>query len=265
MFSTLRNRFGIPGVISVIALVFAMFGGAYAASNSSGGGKATASAKAKRGPKGPKGEAGPAGPAGPAGAVGKAGASGAPGKDGASVVNTEFSGPEGTCTEGGTRLAGATTTYACNGKKGKAGKEGSPWTAGGVLPSEASETGIWGLNGTGVVEHEDTVGFQTLPISFSIPLADAPSVVLLKEGEASKAGCPGLVEGIPTADPGNLCIYTDALEAITNEGFFHPATAAECGGFGCFLPGASTTGVLFTVKCQFFFCFAGGKWAVTAE
>ena len=48
MFSTLRNRFGIPGVISVIALVFAMFGGAYAASNSSGGGKATASAKAKK-------------------------------------------------------------------------------------------------------------------------------------------------------------------------------------------------------------------------
>jgi len=49
MLSPLRNRFGIPGVISVIALVFAMFGGAYAASNSGDGptasGKATASAK----------------------------------------------------------------------------------------------------------------------------------------------------------------------------------------------------------------------------
>ena len=33
MFSTLRTRFGIPGVISVIALVFAMLGGAYAANN----------------------------------------------------------------------------------------------------------------------------------------------------------------------------------------------------------------------------------------
>ena len=70
MFSTLRNRFGIPGVISVIALVFAMFGGAYAASNSSGGGKATASAKAKQGPRGKTGKTGPAGPAGPAGPVG---------------------------------------------------------------------------------------------------------------------------------------------------------------------------------------------------
>jgi hypothetical protein len=51
MFSTLRTRFGIPGVISVMALVFAMLGGAYAANSPSGGGKATASAKAKKGPR----------------------------------------------------------------------------------------------------------------------------------------------------------------------------------------------------------------------
>src|ERR1700704_3299328 len=81
MFSTLRTRFGIPGVISVIALVFAMLGGAYAASNS-GGGKATASAKAKRGPRGPKGATGPAGPTGPAGATGPSGARGATGAAG---------------------------------------------------------------------------------------------------------------------------------------------------------------------------------------
>src|SRR5260221_553574 len=67
MFSPLSNRFGIPGVISVIALVFAMLGGAYAASSNSGGGKASASAKAKKGPRGPKGATGPAGPAGPPG------------------------------------------------------------------------------------------------------------------------------------------------------------------------------------------------------
>ncbi|HKB50891.1 MAG TPA: hypothetical protein VKC63_05620, partial [Solirubrobacterales bacterium] len=66
MLSPLRNRFGIPGVISVIALVFAMLGGAYAASDN-GSGKATASAKAKAGPRGPRGKTGPAGPAGPAG------------------------------------------------------------------------------------------------------------------------------------------------------------------------------------------------------
>ncbi len=55
MFSTLRTRFGIPGVISVIALVFAMFGGAYAASNSSGGGKATASRQGQAGAAGQDG------------------------------------------------------------------------------------------------------------------------------------------------------------------------------------------------------------------
>src|SRR3954453_7338957 len=53
MLSPLRNRFGIPGVISVIALVFAMFGGAYAATNGGDGAKATASAK--QGPPGPRG------------------------------------------------------------------------------------------------------------------------------------------------------------------------------------------------------------------
>jgi hypothetical protein len=37
MLSPLRNRFGIPGVISVIAFVFAMLGGAYAANNISAG------------------------------------------------------------------------------------------------------------------------------------------------------------------------------------------------------------------------------------
>jgi hypothetical protein len=61
MLSPLRNRFGIPGVISVIALVFAMLGGAYAASNSNDDGKATASAK--KGPRGPRGKPGPPGPA----------------------------------------------------------------------------------------------------------------------------------------------------------------------------------------------------------
>src|ERR1700729_4312957 len=90
MFSTLRTRFGIPGSISVIALVFAMFGGAYAASNSASGGKATASAKAKKGPRGPKGATGPAGPAGPQGPAGPAGAqgpAGAAGKDGVGVTS----------------------------------------------------------------------------------------------------------------------------------------------------------------------------------
>jgi hypothetical protein len=79
MFSTLPNRFGIS--------VLAMFGAAaYAASNSSDGGKATASAKAKRGPMGPAGPQGPAGLQGAAGANGKDETNGAPGVNGKSVA-----------------------------------------------------------------------------------------------------------------------------------------------------------------------------------
>ena len=88
MFSIFRNRFGIPGVISVIALVFAMMGGAVAASNG-GSGNATASAKkGPPGPRGPRGKTGATGPAGAQGAVGPAGpkgdtgSAGAPGKTG---------------------------------------------------------------------------------------------------------------------------------------------------------------------------------------
>lgn len=81
MFTVFRSKFGIPGVISMMALVFAMIGGAYAAS-SDGGGEATASAKGKRGKPGKTGKTGPtgatgaAGPQGPAGAKGDAGANG---------------------------------------------------------------------------------------------------------------------------------------------------------------------------------------------
>src|SRR6188472_2090585 len=142
MFSTLRNRFGIPGVISVIALVFAMFGGAYAASNSSGGGKATASAKAKKGPRGPKGATGPAGPAGPAGPTGAKGDAGAPGANGTngapgtpgaagkSVTSEQFEGTdepsEAECEEaGGVEFKSASpTTYACNGMKEQMARPG---------------------------------------------------------------------------------------------------------------------------------------------
>jgi hypothetical protein len=162
MLSPLRNRFGIPGVISVIALVFAMLGGAYAASNNSGGGKATASAKAKKGPRGPKGATGPQGPQGPAGAkgdkgdtglAGAVGSAGAPGSagsagaDGKSVTSTPIPpGPsEPLCKGyGGVEYLiedALEGTTVCN------GEEGSPWTAGGTLPPGKTETGYYTASG----------------------------------------------------------------------------------------------------------------------
>ena len=92
MLTPLRTKFGVPGVISIIALVFAMIGGAYAASD--GGQFATASkskknsgltknqkkevesiAKKYQGT-GPSGAVGPPGPAGASGGKGPIGPEG---------------------------------------------------------------------------------------------------------------------------------------------------------------------------------------------
>jgi len=204
MFSTLRTRFGIPGVISVIALVFAMFGGAYAANNSSSdGGKATASAKAKkgpRGPKGPKGDTGPAGPAGPAGPVGAKGDAGANGAAGP-VGPVGPAGPTGP--KGATGAVGPT---------GPAGFSGFTET----LPSGKTETGAWGTITelqTGPSAAEEVL----IPISFPIPLPEpseeafvlTPEQIEEEEGPGFEAGCTGSVLE-PVAPPGNtgvLCLY----------------------------------------------------------
>ena len=243
MFSTLRTRFGIPGVISVIALVFAMFGGAYAASNSSGGGKATASAKAKQGPRGKTGKTGPPGaqgPAGPAGAKGDAGAAGsngangAPGAPGTSVKNEAE--PKGAnCKEGGTKLVGTATTYACNGEKGAPGAPGEPWAVGNELPSEAMETGVWRF-----VANEDE--YQYVPISFPIPLsgqaAEEITVVSLKVEPEPNPNCPGSAAE-PKANPGFLCVYAAGFESnfFGNPNFVFKASDTE-------EEGVSTSGAL---------------------
>jgi hypothetical protein len=211
MFSTLRTRFGIPGVISVIALVFAMFGGAYAASNSSGGGKATASAKAKKGPRGPKGATGPAGPQGPAGPAGAKGDAGANG------------------TAGGVGPAGPQGPQGTKGATGPQGPAGSPWTVGGTLPSGQSLKGSWSMSlqarGTG----ENF--FATSAISFGLEYSnEAPTMVyvdssgtekVLENGFANEPSdrCPSTDPTVPTAAPGYLCIYESLsvapLEIIT--------------------------------------------------
>ena len=273
MFSLLRNRFGIPGVISVIALVFAMFGGAYAASNDDGGGKATASAKAKKGPRGPKGPkgdtgpAGPAGPAGPQGANGKDGANGtngAPGKDGddgVSVTSEEFEGEEGPCTVGGSEFESASgTTYACNGQTGYVE----------TLPSGKSLSGIWSGVTNGVSADIDIAS-----ISLPVPLASPPTAHYidpsgafglsvnftgepgLLEGEAAvKAVCPG-TPAAPEAKPGALCVYVGSAKSMeltfSVEDFISLGTPTRLG-----------TRVLVNANPGGQGKYITGSWAVTA-
>ncbi len=272
MFSTLRTRFGIPGVISVIALVFAMFGGAYAASNSASGGKATASAKAKKGPRGPKGAtgpagpqgpAGPAGPAGPKGDTGAAGSAGSPGTAGKSVTATpiEFGEPE--CEEhGGVEVkqeGAASGTEICN------GAEGSPWTDGGTLPSGSTETGVFNVF---AIEKET---LEKEVISFPIPLehglSEDHTIYLSVPADPIPAECQNPqhagsagVEN-PEAAPGYLCVFAETPVGFEFGGFGTPGGSAGPDGTG---GGTTNAGTLLLLVAEAEFARSGGTWAVTA-
>jgi hypothetical protein len=154
--NAIREPFGKAGlIIAVIALVFAMVGGAFAAKGAlTGKQKKEVEKIAKK----YAGKTGPAGPQGPAGTNGTNGKDGANGKDGTNGTNgksvTTGNAALAECEEGGITVevegTPATKKKVCNGEEGK---EGSPWTAGGTLPPEKTETGAW------------------VPISFPIPLA----------------------------------------------------------------------------------------------
>ncbi len=281
MISLLRNRLGVPGLIAIIALVFAMVGGAIASGGNGGDQNATASAKAKQGPRGPKGPKGPvgsAGPQGPAGANGKDGASGTNGEDGGAGP-TGATGARGPTGSGG--LAGPTGP---TGATGVTGPEGSPWTVGGTLPSGKTETGTWSM-GTLAAGAVPSFGSPSLvPISFPIPLAtplsganceaaseDPCKVHLIfpngKEKdfqlqERTSATCLGNVEA-PTAVADNLCIYISAETGlITNLGanilIVRPSEP------GLFAAGADKSGAILQLFAETEGAKAFGTWAVTA-
>jgi hypothetical protein len=246
---SLRNRFGIPGVISVIALVFAMLGGAYAANNSSGGGKATASKAGKRGPRGPKGATGPAGPAGaqgPAGANGKDGANGtngspgAPGTPGKSVSVSEIEAGELGCEERGgaeVKQEGAGSGIeVCN------GTEGSPWVVGAAPPGTVLK-GTWALP-----QYNASSSLESIPVPLSsgVPIAgiatgsglafivhkgvDLPGESTSEREEIEQFYCPGSAENpLPPLAPAEapVCVY---VAKSTNIAANPPASLVSGGG-----------------------------------
>lgn len=210
MLSFARRRFTFANVAMAIALVFAMSGGAYAASKvliTSTKQISPKVLKALRGKAGANGATGVAGPAGPAGPQGPAGATGPAGTAGAKG-ETGVEGKEGK-----------------TGKEGKAGLPGSPWTAGGTLPSGKTETGVWAF---GPFPNKQG-SFASVPVaSFAIPLAApltsghahfinaAGKEINLEEEEVTSTACLGTA-ATPTAQPGNLCIYTSSLtNSVTN-------------------------------------------------
>ena len=167
------------------------------------------------------------GPKGQPGAQGPAGSAGTPGPKG----DTGATGPEG-----------------------KAGKEGSPWTSGGTLPPGETEVGSWGWR-----HATEDITPEMVPISFGLPLSEAPDVVLLKSSETEAEGCPGIVDGLPTADPGTLCVYTALEFDIASIKFISPTPTLP------FEEGAGQSGSVISLDPEGENPFAYGSWAVTAH
>lgn len=268
MLSKLAKHFTFANAVLTVALVFVMTGGAYAASK-----YLITSTKqikpnvlkqlqSKTGATGAAGPVGPAGSAGPAGAKGETGVTGKEGpagKNGESVSAKEVKANETTCEKhgGSSFTAAGTTTLACNGKEGK---EGSPWTAGGTLPSGKTETGTYVLRKTDNASTEPA----TTGISFPIPLGSAPTTLsFVHIGETLPEGCQGSAEK-PEALPGNLCIFEGEASLYHKGGLKFYAPMNPAGG------AVGTTGaeLLFftreptTVGEE---VSAEGTWAVTGS
>lgn len=261
MSSRIREQFSTTALIlSVIALVFALMGGAYAAS---GPQASQSKAKAKKGPPGPRGKTGPAGPAGPVGPVGPAGPAGAKGDAGAagqngkSVTVTEIEEGEPECEERGG--AEVKQEGAASGVEICTGEEGSPWTAGGTLPKGSTETGTWAFTAN------DADTEILVPISFPIQLSKGElegTEVHFQSDADFATKCPGGTAIKPLAPSGELCVYFNTFGGApinaTFRGIFPASQLVE--------PGATRAGAILA------FTFSGaagetaigaGTWAVT--
>ena len=267
MFSFIGKRFTYANVAMTLALVFAMSGGAYAASKyliTSTKQIKPSVLKQLQGKAGAAGKQGPAGPVGPAGAPGAkgengaAGTGGTAGANGVNVASKELTKSESSCKkEGGTEftVAEGKKTTACN------GKEGSPWTANGTLPKGSSERGQWVLAGKAAGERFTSISF---PIPLAAPLTRQKAHVIGVEegsGEAKPAAaitngeCTGNYEN-PGAKSENLCVFTSTLVAGKPEVELGDAESVDfgAGASGAVLGEASGTEATYLYQ---------GSWIVT--
>jgi hypothetical protein len=232
LLSRIHEKLGTAGfIISIVALVAALTGGAYAASGALTSKQKKEVQKIAQTEAKKVAKAGPQGPAGPKGDTGSQGAKGDNGAPGAK---------------------GDTGSQGVVGTPGAPGKEGSPWTAGGVLPTGQTLVGNWAYGLSGPEQSP-----LTASVSFGIPLAAAPTVhYVATEGEEA-AACPGSATA-PKAAAGQLCVYQGV--AVNNPGTFNAgfteATLANSGVTLFFNP--IQEGATFKPS------FMAGTWAVTA-
>ncbi|MGN6815144.1 MAG: hypothetical protein ACTHK3_03550 [Solirubrobacterales bacterium] len=270
----IREPFGTAGlVVACVALVLAMTGAAFAAKGALTGKQKKEVEKIAKKFAGKPGAPGPAGPAGQNGGAGSKGATGPQGSKGATGPQGS-AGPKGETgapgkspeiiEEGATLCGGkggviyevegsSEEAEICNGKEGKDGKEGSPWTAGGTLPPGATETGYWSLSGPPEKIKVDVEGTTQeiamygprgviAPLSFPIKLPFELKAGHIHYGEAQEGGafeaggaCPGETTFTPEAEPGELCIYVGFAGNDAFQGVHKLGTASSgltvAGGF----------------------------------
>lgn len=284
--SRIRDKFGTAGlIVSVVALVAALSGGAYAAqqglsgkqknqvksiakseaqkyANSNPGKDGAPGAAGAQGPAGPQGEAGLQGPKGDPGDKGSAGANGK-----SVVVGTESTGTSECDGQGGAtvEVAGEPVTreYVCNGKNGE------PWTAGGTLPSGETQTGAWSYGRTSTSPAHVTMSF---PIPLAAPIAAGNAHFLNKAGkelvmnmesgeieEVTSTACLGSANS-PSAAAGHFCMYTGHLFGPVDIASFFIANPGQA---VIFAGSTGTTGAHLTVQVKGE-SEAWGTWAVTA-
>lgn len=262
MISRIHRKLGTAGfIISIVALVAALGGGAYAAkAGLTGKQKKEVEAIAKKyagkpgapGPAGPAGAKGDAGQNGKDGSNGRDGTDGHDGSDGVSVTTAGFSGAKGGCTEGGIEVRSASPTQlVCNGAKGASGNSG--FTA--VLPKGETETGYWDLPHSSEEQLIST-------ISFNIPFSSdgtKPTAVYVARGSQPGAfpECPGSFKE-PQAEEGYLCLYGD--EELFDQGVQEPGIeAGSAGAFLVLFNGEEPVPGVHPVN------FAIGSWALGGE
>jgi hypothetical protein len=260
--NVIKNRLGVPGLLAIVALVFAMVGGAWAAKGGVIIKKLSQIAPSVQkklkvpGPQGPAGPAGPQGAVGPAGPAGAVGTNGTNGTNGNSVVVAAE--PDGVnCGVGGVSVKvenTAGTKYVCNGT-----------FEGGTLPAGGTETGVWSLS------LEANQEPPPVPLHFNVPLASSLPAAKTEYITAPTANCPGSGAN-PTAEEGYLCVYETSHTAF--EGTYTAPEIRDPSGkqelipsSGIFVPpfGAGPTGALLLNTSASFVGIAYGTWAVTAE